>query len=126
VSARLAQAPLAAYLTPMRLLRPILPFLIAFAVIGAPFGMGRMMDQAHTHQTMHAAHGMQHGTEPLHKSSTPHYMICAACVAANAPGPSAFDPLMLTAALDSAEPAALHGMPALPPVPPPKPTFAIA
>jgi hypothetical protein len=126
VSARLAQAPFAAYLKDMYLLRQILPLLLALALLGAPFGMGRMMDQAHAHQTMHAAHGMQHGTEPPHKSSAPHYMLCAACVAASAPDTSAFDPIMLTTAIDSAEPAALNGMPALPPVPPPKPTFLIA
>jgi hypothetical protein len=126
VSARLGEDPLAAYLKSMRLLSPILPFLIAFAVIGAPFGMGRMMDQAHAKQTMHAAHGMQHGTEPPHKSSAPHYMICAACVAASAPAPSAFEPIVLTMALESAEPSALSGVPALPPVPPPISSVLIA
>jgi hypothetical protein len=126
VSARLAQAPLAAYLKDMYLLRQILPLLLALALLGAPFGMGRMMDQAHAQQTMHAAHGMQHGTEPPHKSSAPHYMICAACVAASAPAPSAFEPIVLTMALESAEPSALSGVPALPPVPPPISSVLIA
>jgi hypothetical protein len=93
---------------------------IAFAISGAPFGMGRMMDQAHAHQTMHAAHGMNHGEMPTHKSSSPHYMICAACVAAGVPDLSSYDPVVLNATLNVSEPSAMEGAHLLPPLPPPR------
>jgi hypothetical protein len=104
----------------MYLLRPILPLLLALAIIGAPFGMGRMMDQVGAHQTMHASHDMQHGAMPVHKNSTPHYMICAACVAAGVQAFSAFDPIVLNATLDDAEPSVFHGADLLPLLQPPR------
>jgi hypothetical protein len=104
----------------MHLARLAFFVLIAFAISGAPFGMGRMMDQTHAHQTMHAAQHMHHDKMPAHKSSSPHYMICAACVAAGVPDLSAFDPIVLNAALDASEPSPMEGAHVLPPLPPPR------
>jgi hypothetical protein len=113
----LAHVLFSSYLKNMYFLRPFLPLLLSLALLGAPFGMGRMMDQVH--QTMHAAHGMQHGTMPEHKGSTPHYVICAACVASIPQSPD-FELTVLDAELTATVPSSLSGTHFLPPVPPPK------
>jgi hypothetical protein len=101
----------------MPLLRSFVSLVLALALIGAPFGMGRMMDQAGTHQTMHAA--MHHDGGLAHKSSTPHYMVCAACTAFVVESP-AFELTVLEAELMATVPSSLSGTHFLPPVPPPK------
>ncbi len=107
----------------MRLTRLILPLLLLAALIGAPFGMGRMMDSAAGHAAMaHMDHmqGMDHGSMPTHEPSAPHYMVCSACVAAPV---IQLIPVRLAAMADKPEfPVAmtLDGTRFLPPVPPPR------
>jgi hypothetical protein len=111
----------------MNLSRFILPMLLLLALIGAPFGMGRMMDKAPGHAPLHQAHemaammpGMDHGPTPSHKDSTPHFMVCAASVAVSPPVP---DALLLGFKLETFRPAVLaelDGIRFLPPVPPPR------
>ena len=98
-------------------------FCLALALVGTPFGMGRMMDSAASHASMqHMDHmqGMDHGKMPAHEPSAPHYMVCSACVAAPVVH---LVPDRLAAMTDKPEfPAAkiLDGTRFLPPVPPPR------
>lgn len=109
----------------MNPIRFILPLLILVALIGAPFGMGRMMDGAHSHNQHTAMAGMDHGDmvggkAGDHKPNTPHFVTCSATVAVQAVAPAAqllsFEierPLMVAD-------AALHGNGLLPLTPPPR------
>lgn len=78
----------------MNPIRFILSLLILVALIGAPFGMGRMMDGAHS-QSRHAAMaGMDHGDmiggkAGDHKPNTLHFVMCSATVAVQAAAPEA-------------------------------------
>ena len=109
----------------MNIRRLILPLLILVALIGAPFGMGRMMDTAHG-STQHSAmagmdHGdMVHGKTGDHKSNTLHFVVCSASVAVGPVAPAA---QMLSFAIERRQlPAAkiLHGNSLLPLTPPPR------
>ena len=109
--------------------RLILPLLILVALIGAPFGMGRMMDAAHGQMQVHSQHNlmagmdhsdMVHGKMADHKSDTLHFAMCSASVAmqTTAPAPQLLDfeierPLMVA---DNA----LRGNGLLPLTPPPR------
>lgn len=98
--------------------------LIALALTGAPFGMGRMMDTAHAAVDMHEGYGAAHqhhgSQQPDHKSSAPHFVVCAACVAAV---PQALSPVqiaVLTGVLNSGFVPHFEGLRAAPDVPPPR------
>jgi hypothetical protein len=104
----------------MEMMRLIFSLIVACALLGAPFGMGRMMDDSNAHQNMHASHKANDDLVPAHKSSTPHYMVCAACVAAGVPAFLDFDPIVLNATLGDAKPSAFRGAELLPPLPPPR------
>ena len=119
----LAQQRLRAYFPYMRLSQCILPMLLLIALIGAPFGMGRMMDSVAGHDAeyhMTHMHGIDQGKIPAHDPSTPHYVICSACVSAP---PFAAEPVRLV--LEAEVPGSLiaktlNGTGFLPPVPPPR------
>ncbi len=125
---RLAATQFSHYLNAMKRLRLILPLLLLVALTGAPFGMGRMMDMPGSHGAAHASamHGMHHDSEPAHKGSAPHYMVCAACAAAPYSVNASFEFVVLPAELAVPEPSALSGTHLLPPVPPPKPVLLTA
>ena len=96
---------------------------IAIALIGAPFGMGRMMDSGHqSMQTMdHSQMGhMNHGDAPAHKSSTPHFMMCAACFAVSANDGLPLERIELLEIAISLPASILHGEALLPDLPPPR------
>jgi hypothetical protein len=105
------------------LFRWISIFWFALALIGAPFGMGRMMDSAPSHAAMtHLDHmqGMDHGKMPSHEPASPHYMVCSACVAAPVVH---LVPVRLAAMAEKPDFLAaktLDGTRFLPPVPPPR------
>ncbi len=108
----------------MKIARAILPLLMLVALIGAPFGMGRMMDGQANHSAIHQmagmAHGMDQGSTPAHEPSAPHYMVCSACVA----GP-VLNIVPVRIALEDEAPRlphskTLNGTRYLPPVPPPR------
>lgn len=111
------------YLWKMMRVPALFRMLIALVLIGAPFGMGRMMDNAAGHATaQHRHHDMGTGHEPLpsHEPSAPHYMVCSACVAAPASVAE-----LVRVALDDETPdlmiaETLNGTRFLPPVPPPR------
>ncbi len=70
----------------MRHLAALVYIIFVLAVIGAPFGMGRMMDGAHSQGQIAAMAGMDHGDmiggkAGDHKSGTLHFVICSATVA---------------------------------------------
>jgi hypothetical protein len=91
----------------------IFALLLAFALIGAPVGMARMMGghEVSTHQH-------HHGQTP--QKSAPHiqFMVCAACAAVTAP-PAALPERMLVAEAvltgELSEPDGVSGIPLLPP-----------
>jgi hypothetical protein len=95
-------------------------FLLAFAITGAPFGMGRMMD------TAHAAHASQHMSGhhghdlPTHNADVPHYVACAACAAAIADAAPAIQLMVLQGALEAATANAMTGITSVPLTPPPQ------
>lgn len=100
---------------------------LALALIGAPFGMGRMMDVSAGHATMHQAdHGSgnltdkNHGSTPAHQPSTPHYMVCSACVAAPVTLTEAIRILAFSDMPRFTEETVLSGTRFLPPTPPPR------
>ena len=101
----------------------LLPILLLIALFGAPFGMGRIMDSAAGHAAeyhMNNMGGMEHGKMPSHEPSAPHYMVCAACVAA--PIVHAV-PVRLVAMAEKPILIAveqLDGTRCMPPVPPPR------
>ena len=107
----------------MRLIRLMMPFLLLAALIGAPFGMGRMMDGAAGHSAMahmHQMQGMDHGDMPAHEPSAPHYVVCSACVAVPV---IQLVPVRIVAMADKPDFLAaktLDGTRFLPPVPPPR------
>jgi hypothetical protein len=101
----------------------ILPVLLLLALTGAPFGMGRMMDGAHSSvQVMnHSQMGhMNHGDAPAHKSSTPHFMMCAACFAVSVMDSSPPERLQAREIVIALPSAILHGEVLLPDLPPPR------
>jgi hypothetical protein len=100
-------------------MRIISLFILALAVLVAPFGMGRMMDHANALHDMHASHNLEQNALPAHKSSAPNYMVCAACVAVAAQLVLISDPVALKEALDMSGSVALEGLLDLPPLPPP-------
>jgi hypothetical protein len=78
----------------MNPIRFLLPLFILVALIGAPFGMGRMMDGAHLHSEHAAMAGMDHGDMiggkvGDHKPNTLHFVMCSATVAMQAAAPMA-------------------------------------
>ena len=104
-------------------MKPRLYFLLLmiFALTGAPFGMGRMMDRGHmnAHGAGHMA--TAHGeSAPQHDRSTPHYMVCPAFAAACAPGLAYSVIFILAETPRLAAVTPLQGMQLLPPVPPPR------
>ena len=111
------------------LMRLISAVILALAIAGAPFGMGRMMDTAHD---MHAMHGMTHDMSamnhdmdhdmdmPRHDAAAPHFMVCAACVAAMPQSVVPVQIAVLTGVLKSGHSQRLQGMKALPDLPPPR------
>jgi hypothetical protein len=107
----------------MRRIPALLLMLIALALTGAPFGMGRMMDNSAGHSMIHQAHqmdGMDHGSAPSHDPTAPHYVVCSACLAASAP--DAF-PVRIILEGDgpiSGDLSGIKGSQLLPPVPPPR------
>ena len=114
----------------MNPVRFILPLPILVALIGAPFGMGRMMDGAHSQsQSAHNEHaamaGMNHGDKiggkvGDHKSNTLHFVMCSATVAVQVAAPAA---QLLSFEIErphQVAAAALHGKGLLPLTPPPR------
>jgi hypothetical protein len=98
--------------------------LLALALTGAPFGMGRMMDTAHAAAAMHVGHGAAHqdhsSQQTDHKSSAPHFVVCAACVAAVSQALVPVQIATLTGVLKSGFVPQLKGLRAVPDVPPPR------
>lgn len=97
--------------------------LLALALTGAPFGMGRMMDGAHaSEQAMDHSQmeHMNHSEAPVHKSSTPHFMMCAACFAVSAQSSSLPEPVKLREIVSMLPISILHGNTLLPDLPPPR------
>ncbi len=111
----------------MKPLAALLYFILAIALTGVPFGMGRMMDGGnHTRQAStlvidHSAMGpMKHGDAPAHDPSTLHFVLCAACFAAPvvaAPPPERIAFRQAVAAIAALK---LHGKSLLPDLPPPR------
>ncbi len=109
----------------MRHLAALVYFIFVLALICAPFGMGRMMDGAHSQNQHVVIAGMNHGDmiggkAGDHKPNTLHFVTCSATVAVQATAPEAqllsFEierPLMVTD-------AALYGNGVLPLTPPPR------
>jgi hypothetical protein len=102
--------------------------LLALALAGAPFGMGRMMDGAHgpAHAAMldHSAHAGHHRGQDLpaadHPATTPHFTLCAACIGAVAQSPQPVMLAVMTGRIEAAMPDLLTGIAKLPPTPPPR------
>jgi uncharacterized protein involved in copper resistance len=97
--------------------------LLALALVGAPFGMGRMMDGEHTSvQVMdHSQMGhIKHGDAPAHKSSTPHFMMCAACFAVSVMDASPPERLQTREVAITMPSAIFYGGDLLPDLPPPR------
>lgn len=122
-SLRLVSARNRTYLLSMKTGIRLFLVLLALALIGAPFGMGRMMD--HAHQTMaamdHSQMGhMQHGDTPAHKSSAPHFMMCAACFAVSTGYSLPSERIELREIVIALPSAILHGNSMLPDLPPPR------
>ena len=109
----------------MRIFSALALLLLAFALTGAPFGMGRMMDGAHS-QSQHAAMaGMDHGGKiggeaGDHKSNTPHFMMSAACFAAPVSAAQPLERIAFTETLHPLPTVILHGKALLPDLPPPR------
>ncbi len=109
----------------MNPIRFILPLLVLVALIGAPFGMGRMMDGAHSPVQHAAMAGMDHGDmvggkAGDHKPNTLHFVMCSATVAFQAAEPVAqLLSFEIVRPLMDAD-AALHGNNLLPLTPPPR------
>lgn len=97
--------------------------LLALAITGAPFGMGRMMDTVHAGHSVHNHHAMSghHGHDaPAHDANVPHYVACAACAAAMTDGAPAMQLMVLQGALEAAIPDAMVGIIFVPLTPPPQ------
>lgn len=98
-------------------------FLLALALSGAPFGMGRMMDTAHAgHATHISQHVSGHHSDdvPVHKAGVPHFMACAACAAAMVDASPDGQLMVLQGVLEAEETTPLTGVHALPLTPPPR------
>ncbi len=93
----------------------IFAFLLAFALLGAPMGMARMMGG---HEV--ATHQHSHGQSP--QKSAPHLkvMVCAACVGVTAPSAALAERLPLAETIAFAEIAAPDSLNAIPLLPPPR------
>ena len=91
--------------------------ILALALAGAPFGMGRMMDGAHGAGHMAGMHG---DSAPQHDRSAPHFMVCPAFAAACAPDIADTLIAILAEAPRLAAVTPIDGMQLLPPVPPPR------
>jgi hypothetical protein len=97
--------------------------LLALAITGAPFGMGRMMDTAHAGHSIHASQQMSghHGHDvPTHKTDAPHYVTCAACAAATVDVAPDIQLMVLQGTLQAAIPKAMAGIISVPLTPPPR------
>jgi hypothetical protein len=92
-------------------------FLLAFALLGAPMGMARMMGG---HEAGAAAH--QHHQEQVPEKSAPHmrFMVCAACAAVTAPVSGLPERLAQSETIAPAMFSAPHGLNAMPLLPPPR------
>jgi hypothetical protein len=104
-------------------MRVIAILLLAFALTGAPFGMGRMMDTAHAGHTMYSGQHASghHGQEtPAHKADVPHYVGCPACAAAPMDASLDRQLMVLQGALEAEESKLFTGMRAVPLTPPPR------
>ena len=90
-------------------------FLLAFALLGAPVGMARMMG-GHEVATQHHSHGQ------TPQKSAPHLkvMVCAACVGVTAPSAALPERLSVSEAVAFAYLAAPEGLNAIPLLPPPR------
>jgi hypothetical protein len=93
----------------------IFAVLLAFALIGAPSGMARMMG-GHAVST----HQHHHGQAP--QKSAPHvqFMVCAACVGVTAPPTALPERPMMAETEASGEISALDGLTGVPLLPPPR------
>ena len=97
--------------------------LLAFALTGAPFGMGRMMDNAHAGHSMHSGKHASghHGQEtPAHKADVPHYVACPACAAATVDASLDRQLMVLQGTLQAATSNAMAGIISVPLTPPPR------
>jgi hypothetical protein len=104
----------------MKYHRLIFPMLLLIALTGAPFGMGRMMDGAH-HTMQMADHGrMAHDDTPMHKSSTPHFVMCAAWFDIYVGETLSLERLARNETMQWMPTVILHGTALLPDLPPPR------
>jgi hypothetical protein len=94
--------------------------LLALALTGAPFGMGRMMDGAHASVQVMDQSQMGHNDLPTHKSSTPHFTMCAACFAVSTGYGMPLEQIELREIVIALPSATLHGKSMLPDLPPPR------
>ncbi len=120
---RLVSAVNRAYLYPMKTGIRLFLVLLALALTGAPFGMGRMMDGAHASaQAMdHSQMGhMNHGDAPAHTSSAPHFVMCAACFALPVNAVLPLERIAFSENLNTLPTTILYGEALLPDLPPPR------
>ena len=101
----------------MNYLLRIFAFLLAFALLGAPMGMARMMGG---HET--GASANQHHQRQAPQKSAPHmrFMLCAACVGVTAPLTALPKRMPLVETVAFVEHAAPDGLNAIPLLPPPR------
>ena len=99
----------------MKPLVRLFAFLLAFAQLGAPVGMARMMGG-------HEVSAHQHHQPQSPQDPTPHvrFMVCAACVGVTAPCAALLERLPLAETIAFAEFAAPEGLNAIPLLPPPR------
>ena len=89
--------------------------LLAFALLGAPLGMARMMG-------LHEVSAHQHHERQTPPKSAPHaqFMVCAACIGVMAPSATLPELPPLAQTIAFAEIAAPDGLNAIPLLPPPQ------
>jgi hypothetical protein len=104
----------------MKLHRLIFPMLVLIALTSAPFGMGRMMDGAHQAMQVMDHSRMAHDDMPMHKSSIPHFVMCAAWFAVLPDETSPFLPIVLNETIAWMPHVILHGIARMPDLPPPR------
>ena len=93
----------------------IFAFLLAFALLGAPVGMARMMGG---HEV--ATHQHSHGQSPQDRTQHVRFMVCAACVGVTAPSAALPERLSVSEAIAFANLAAPDSLNAIPLLPPPR------
>ncbi len=105
--------------------RVLMMVFMAIALAGAPFGMGRMMDNAHqsaySTADAHLDHGaMHHGKAPVHDASKPHFVACAACATVPVEADLLAMDVTINEQVKPMPSAILHGNGLLPDLPPPR------